>query len=138
VQTHRPEDPLLKLLARHDYSEFSRCLLEERRETLLPPYSFMAIIRAEANQSDLVSSFLADVVQAAEPVITQIEGLEVIGPLPSPMERRFGRYHMQIWLLCSKRAPLHQGIACLLDLINRHPMQRKVRWSLDVDPQELI
>jgi len=138
VQTHRPEDPLLKLLARHDYSEFSRCLLEERRDTLLPPYSFMAIIRAEANQSDLVSSFLADVVQAAESVITQIEGLEVIGPLPSPMERRFGRYHMQIWLLCSKRAPLHQGIACLLELINRHPMQRKVRWSLDVDPQELI
>lgn len=138
VQTHRPDDPLLKLLAQHDYSQFSRCLLEERKEALLPPYSFMAIIRAEANHSDLVINFLTEVVQAAEPVIAQIEGLEVNGPLPSPMERRFGRYHMQIWLLCDRRAPLHQGIACLLDLINRHPMNRKVRWSLDVDPQELI
>jgi len=138
VQTHRPDDPLLKLLAQHDYSQFSRCLLEERKEALLPPYSFMAIIRAEANHSDLVINFLTEVVQAAQPVTSQIEGLEVTGPLPSPMERRFGRYHMQIWLLCDRRAPLHQGIACLLDLINRHPMNRKVRWSLDVDPQELL
>ncbi|OOV86119.1 primosomal protein N' [Oceanospirillum linum] len=138
VQTHRPDDPLLKLLAQHDYSEFSRCLLEERKDTLLPPYSFMAIIRAEANQSDLVSGFLTDVVQAAAPVTSQIEGLEVTGPVPSPMERRFGRYHMQIWLICDRRGPLHQGISCLLELINRHPLQRKVRWSLDVDPQELI
>ncbi|MDX1399366.1 MAG: hypothetical protein R3204_12640, partial [Oceanospirillum sp.] len=57
---------------------------------------------------------------------------------PSGMERRFGRYHMQIWLICDRRAPLHQGVATLLDLIDRHPMQRKVRWSLDIDPQELI
>jgi len=138
VQTHRPDDPLLKLLAQHDYRAFSRCLLAERQEALLPPYSFMAIIRAEANHSDLVASFLTEVVQAAEPVTSQIEGLEVTGPVPSPMERRFGRYHMQIWLICDRRAPLHQGVATLLDLIDRHPMHRKVRWSLDIDPQGLI
>ena len=138
VQTHRPDDPLLKLLAQHDYPTFSRCLLEERQGALLPPCSFMALIRAEANQADQVSAFLNELVEAARPQLAAMAGLELHDPVPAPMERRYGRYHMQIWLLAETRGVLHQGVACLQHLIRQHPMQRKVRWSLDIDPQELL
>ncbi len=143
VQTHHPEDELLKLLAKHDYSEFSRQLLGQRQDALLPPYTYMALLRAEAPRSEDVENFLQQIMQAAESQLTLmypqgLPELERVGPLPSPMERRFGRYHMQIWLQASRRAALHQYLEILIRVIEMEPLSRKVRWSLDVDPQETL
>lgn len=143
VQTHHPEDDLLKLLAKHDYSEFARQLLEQRQDALLPPYTYMALLRAEAPKSQDVDEFLQRIIQATEsklallPQIDQSE-VDMIGPLPSPMERRFGRYHMQIWLQANRRAVLHQYLEIIVQAIEMEPLSRKVRWSLDVDPQETL
>ena len=143
VQTHHPEDELLKLLAKHDYSEFSRQLLGQRQDALLPPYTYMALLRAEAPRSEDVENFLQQIMQAAESQLTLmypqgLPELERVGPLPSPMERRFGRYHMQIWLQASRRAALHRYLEILIRVIEMEPLSRKVRWSLDVDPQETL
>ncbi|MAC47279.1 MAG: primosomal protein N' [Oceanospirillum sp.] len=143
VQTHHPEDELLKLLAKHNYSEFSRQLLGQRQDALLPPYTYMALLRAEAPRREDVESFLQQIMQAAESQLTLmypqgLPDLERVGPLPSPMERRFGRYHMQIWLQASRRAALHQYLEILIRAIEMEPLSRKVRWSLDVDPQETL
>jgi primosomal protein N' (replication factor Y) len=143
VQTHHPEDDLLKLLAKHDYPEFARQLLEQRQDALLPPYTYMALLRAEAPKSQDVDEFLQRIIQATEsklallPQIDQSE-VDMIGPLPSPMERRFGRYHMQIWLQANRRAVLHQYLEIIVQAIEMEPLSRKVRWSLDVDPQETL
>ena len=54
------------------------------------------------------------------------------------MERRAGKYRMQLLLQAPKRSPLAQLLLRLLPEIEALPSVRKVRWSLDVDPQELF
>lgn len=138
VQTLHPEDPLLNLLAAHQYPEFSAQLLMQREEGLLPPFSFMALLRAEAPKTEDVSAFLNAAVERVSALCAGLPEVEVIGPMPAPMERRFGRYHMQLWIQSTRRAALHQVLEQLVWHIEQDKLSRKVRWSLDVDPQEML
>jgi primosomal protein N' (replication factor Y) len=66
------------------------------------------------------------------------EPVTLLGPVPAPMERRQGRYHMQLLFHAEKRAPLHRLIARLLPWLENAPEARKARWSLDIDPDDLF
>ena len=48
IQTHHPENPLLKLLFEKNYECFAETLLTERKTAQLPPFSHMALISADA------------------------------------------------------------------------------------------
>lgn len=58
LQTCHPEHPLLKQLLEKGYSEFANSLLTERKMTNLPPYSYHALIRAEAKFLQKALAFL--------------------------------------------------------------------------------
>ena len=65
-------------------------------------------------------------------------GLQVIGPISALMARRAGKYRMQLLLQMPQRAPLAHLLTRILPEIETLPSGRKVRWSLDVDPQEWL
>ena len=48
VQTWHPQHPLYQALGRHDYAAFAASQLKERESAGLPPYSHLAVLRAEA------------------------------------------------------------------------------------------
>ena len=54
------------------------------------------------------------------------------------MERRAGKMRGQLLLEATSRAPLHQCLRQWLPRIEALPAARRVRWSLDVDPQETM
>jgi len=58
IQTEFPEHPLLNRLLREGYDGFAVSALEERREAAWPPYSRLAMLRAEAKDSARLDSFL--------------------------------------------------------------------------------
>lgn len=66
-----------------------------------------------------------------------LTGVELLGPVPAPMERRAGRYRAQLLLQANARAPLHRLLNQWLLLLEQMPSGRQVRWSLDVDPVDL-
>ena len=66
-----------------------------------------------------------------------LTGIELLGPVPAPMERRAGRYRAQLLLQATARAPLHRLLASWLLVLEQMPSGRAVRWSLDVDPVDL-
>jgi primosomal protein N' (replication factor Y) len=136
LQTHRPDNPLLKVLLTQGYEAFSRTALSERRVTGLPPYRHMALLRAEATRRRAPSDFLRDaqvLLSAGAPA-----GVSVVGPAPAPMERRAGRYRAQLLLIATSRTKLHR----LLDerLVQLHKLDgaRSVRWTIDVDPNDML
>ena len=53
------------------------------------------------------------------------------------MERRAGRFRAHLLLQCAERAPLLELVSALIPLVNTLPNARKVRWSVDIDPQDL-
>ncbi|MFN3918740.1 MAG: primosomal protein N', partial [Methylohalobius sp.] len=132
IQTRHPDHPLLTALLEGGYPAFARQALAERRQAGLPPYSYQALLRAEAHQPQLPERFLD---QAAALTRAMADAtVQVLGPAPAPMPRRAGRHRAQLLLQATKRAPLHCLLDRLLPSLKGLPVSRKVRWSLDVDP----
>ena len=61
----------------------------------------------------------------------------VLGPVPAPMERRQGRYREQLLFSASARPMLQRILHPLAPALEELPSARRVRWSLDVDPQDM-
>ena len=136
LQTHHPEHPLLRVLVLQGYRQFCEDALEERRGARLPPFASLALVRAEALQRDAPQSFLrdAEVCARARPH----PGVSVLGPVPSPMERRAGRYRAQLLVDAGSRAAMQRFLPGWIADLEALPSARKVRWSVDVDPQEMV
>jgi primosomal protein N' (replication factor Y) len=59
IQTEYPDHPLYQALIDHDYLRFARNQLDERRIAGFPPFSFQAMLRAEARAMEQALAFLA-------------------------------------------------------------------------------
>jgi len=136
IQTAYPEHPLLQDLISGGYDAFSSAALDQRELAGWPPFSHLALVRAEAHQPDQAIAFLQHCRTLAEE--TAAPGVRILGPAPAPMERRAGRYRAQLLLQSGQRAALHVLLAKLLAGVEQSPRARSVRWSLDVDPVELF
>ncbi len=135
IQSRHPDHPLLQTLVHQGYGAFAAQALLERKEAQLPPYSFQALLRAEANKAELPQQFLQQVAEITRQL--NIEGISIWGPVPAPMQRRAGRYREHLLLQSGKRPVLQFFIQQLLEKISQLDMAKRVRWSLDVDPQDL-
>jgi primosomal protein N' (replication factor Y) len=130
LQTHHPDHPGLQLLMREGYEAFARDQLQERELSVLPPFSYQAVLRAEAVERDHVLDFLnAAAACCGKPGRPH-------GPFPAMMERRGGRLRWYLLLQQPSRAQLQAILARWLPQVRELPQARRVRWSVDVDPQE--
>jgi primosomal protein N' (replication factor Y) len=134
LQTHQPDHPLLQLLITQGFNAFAESALTERRLMGLPPFGYLALIRAEATSQELPLQVLEAAARGARMAAGKIE---VWGPVPAPMEKKAGRFRAHLLLKAGQRAPLHQALPQVLADLEALPEARKVRWSIDVDPQEL-
>jgi len=135
IQTYNSTHPTLQSLVNDGYGPFARKLLDERRLGNLPPFNYMAVIRAEASTRQAPELFLRDIRQAAgEPAM----GLSILGPMPASMEKRGGLFRMLMIVEASKRSAVQQYLARAITLMENHPQGRKLRWSVDVDPLDFI
>ncbi|MBX3703333.1 MAG: primosomal protein N', partial [Steroidobacteraceae bacterium] len=94
IQTSYPEHPLLQCLIREGYDGFAARGLEERRAAGWPPYSHLALLRADAPARGEVRAFLQAALAAAP--APRPPGLRILGPAPAAMERRAGRHRAQL------------------------------------------
>jgi primosomal protein N' (replication factor Y) len=136
LQTLFPDHALLGVLLREGYAGFARRELEERRSAGWPPYSYLAVLRAEAPGRAPVHAFLAAARTAAE--AQPADGIEILGPAPAPMERRAGRFRGQLLVQASHRPRLHAFLAVWRAAVGELPEGRHARWSLEVDPADLF
>jgi len=134
IQTRQPDHPLLHLLIQQGYEAFSRQALHEREQALFPPFGFQVLIRAEASQADLPESFLEAAHQLADERAQQ--AIAFWGPVPAAMQRKKGVHRFHLLLQTASRPGLHDFLHRWLPEIERLPQAKKVRWSIDVDPQD--
>ena len=135
---HSSHEALIKLSSQ-PYNEYADYLLETRKTTEMPPYSYLAILRAESPDFNNALRFLSTAASQTQRLI-QINSLQVaaLGPLPAPMEKRAGRYRLQLLLKTKTRSQLHKLLFQLVPNLELIKLDSKSRWSLDVDPQDLI
>jgi primosomal protein N' (replication factor Y) len=133
LQTHYPDHPLLNTLLESGYGDFAGQLLEERRLAGLPPFGQLALVRAEAGQLERAERFLFALRQGLEENPGRVQ---LIGPLPAPLQRKGGRFRAQLMLLARSRSSLRESVDRLIATADGLPDGKRLRWSLDIDPME--
>ncbi|WP_440215884.1 primosomal protein N' [Chromobacterium piscinae] len=136
VQTQWPDHPLYQALAAHDFDGYAATLLNERRQAGFPPSTFQALLRADSPALAQATAFLRQAREALEPLA---EGVLISGPAPALMARLAQRERAQLVLESPQRGALHRLLHQLPPLLDglAKTHGRALRWSLDVDPQEL-
>ncbi|KTC80771.1 Primosomal protein N' (replication factor Y) [Legionella cherrii] len=132
IQTHLPNHPLLNLLIQHGYDAFADALLTTRQQAQLPPFHYLAMIRAQGKVAGSVLKFL----HAAKEQILE-HSITVMGPAPAPMPRKANQYRMQLLLKSSSRKKLKNVLTQLREWLMGNKLSNGVRWNVDVDPMDL-
>ncbi len=136
IQTRHPDHPLLQTLIHQGYNAFAQVCLNERQQAHLPPFCYQALLRAESPSPEQPIGFLEDAAKQAKQL--NIQGVELWGPVPAPMERRAGRTRAHLLIQANHRSTLHQLLGQLIPSLGRLKSARSIRWSIDVDPQEML
>jgi primosomal protein N' (replication factor Y) (superfamily II helicase) len=137
IQTRHPDHPLMQLLSRQGYDAFAEEAMAERRLAALPPFSHQVLVRAESTRANDPLAFL----EAAATLGRSLPGsqeIEFWGPVPAPMERRAGRIRAHLLIQATQRQALHRWLSAWVAQLSALPEARRVRWSLDVDPMEML
>jgi primosomal protein N' (replication factor Y) len=132
VQTSFPEHPLLGRLMREGYEGFAASALQERRDARWPPYSRLAMFRAEAKDRARLDRFLAAAAEQARALAAGT--VTVLGPAAALIARRADQFRAHLLLESASRAPLQRFLTRWLPLVKP---AAGLRWSIDVDPLEV-
>ena len=131
LQTHYPQHESLLTLLSAGYEAFATDICSDRHIACLPPFSYQALLRSDAPRKDDVRRFL-DQARQCFPVGESL----IYGPFPAMMERRSGRIRWYLLVQAGKRSSLHRQLDEWVIRVQKLPSARKVRWSIDVDPQD--
>ncbi len=137
LQTHHPEHALLHTLLNKSYHHFAVEALKERKIAALPPFSFLTLFRAEGTQSPIVEDFLRQVRLTLESHPLFDEHCMVLGPTPAPLAKRAGKSRWQLLLQTGMRSQMQKILTSAKPAIQMLPNAKKVRWSIDIEPQDL-
>ena len=132
LQTHYPDHPLLTTLLEKGYQAFAEETLKLRHNMGLPPFSFQALFKAQCRHSEEAENALS---QLASFFYEQnIEGLQVLGPIPAPFSKKAGQYRWQLLLQHTSRKQLQAALSRYSPELIK---SSQVRLILDVDPLDL-
>jgi len=131
LQTHYPRHQSLLTLLTSGYEAFAAEICADRHAARLPPFSYQALLRADAHQKDDVRRFL-DQAKRCFPA----GEASIYGPFPAMMERRSGRVRWYLLVQADRRPDLHRQLDEWMVRLQKLSTTRKVRWSVDVDPQD--
>ncbi len=140
VQTHYPEDWTIKLAASHDFEEFYRRELEQRRDLGYPPFNHLILAlfsgRTVKATSDSARRFASRLEKKARS--EGRKGIAILGPAPAPLSKIKNQYRWQ--LLIKTKNIIRTGglIRELLEEERRTKRKTAVRATVDVDPVDML
>jgi primosomal protein N' (replication factor Y) (superfamily II helicase) len=135
IQTEFPEHPLLNRLIGEGYESFAASALQERREAGWPPYSRLALLRAETKDRAALDTFLRAAGQSGQDL--RESSVKILGPAAALIARRADHYRAHLLIETDARSTLQRFLSRWLPKIENLPAPRGLRWSIDVDPLEV-
>ncbi len=137
VQTQHPTHPLYEALKKHDYPAFAAQQLLEREQAGLPPFSFQALVRAEARTQETAQAFLNTVSAHSAQAAAELN-VTLYPAVPMTVQRVANVERAQMLIESPSRAALQRFLAHwheMLHAIRQAPEGKGlIRWAVDVDP----
>ena len=141
LQTFHPKHPLFEALKRHDYPAFAARQLQEREQAAMPPFSFQALVRAEARTQEVAQGFLsaASAGAASLPDVGQLSGLITLyPPVPMSIQRIANVERSQMLIESPSRTALQNFLSSWQSVLHTTRQgsdgRGLIRWAIDVDP----
>jgi primosomal protein N' (replication factor Y) len=141
LQTFHPTHPLYEALKKHDYPAFAASQLKERQQAAMPPFSFQALVRAEARTQETAQGFLNLASQAAgqhSDTAALLPHLTVYPAVPMSIARIANIERAQMLVESPSRAALQRFLTAWQDVLHRTRLLPQckgvMRWAIDVDP----
>jgi len=136
LQTHYPDHPALQAILQKPYAEHAREILAGREATGMPPAGKLLMLRPDAADADTGEQFLQSLRTQAQSQLPP--GTSLIGPLPSPMQRRAGKFRSQLMVTADSPKSAQAVARLLVSVAETLPVKRGMKWSIDVDPQDVF
>ena len=135
IQTWHPRHALYAALRAHDFDAFAQSQLDERRAAGLPPFTRLALLRAEARLADTAAAFLSEAAEQAAPLAHEL-GVRVYSPVPPPVSRVANVERQQTLVESDSRQALQRLLAAWLPALQPLKARHKglLRFAVDVDP----
>jgi primosomal protein N' (replication factor Y) len=139
IETQYPESAVFQYLLRHDVDGFLSHIASERKEAGLPPFSYQALVHAEAKSLDKAIQFLSALKGQLKSQGLISEGLRVYDPVPKAVMRVAGTERAQLVIESDNRKLLQE----VLEAVDRELRERsqgrisktaRVRWLIERDP----
>ncbi len=132
VQTFNPKHYAVVAAASHDYEDFAKKELEERKLVGLPPERRAALLVVSAEESRMAQNACGAVANGMR--VWGPSGVEIRGPARAPIERIRGRWR---WMILALSKNSH-ALAAACRAARKVKTPRKVDVTLDVDPNAVL
>ncbi|WP_301912419.1 primosomal protein N' [Neisseria viridiae] len=133
IQTQLPEHPVFAAVKAQNYAVFAENELNERQMFAMPPFGFQTAVRADAPRVADAMEFLNAAKASLAPLLP--ESVSQFGAAPMLMVRLAERERAQVFLESTSRQDLHRAVSLWVQVLQQN-RDGKIRWSVDVDPQE--
>ncbi|MEO6972005.1 MAG: primosomal protein N' [Rhodoferax sp.] len=141
IQTMHPQHPMFGALRRHDYPAFAAGQLREREQAGLPPFSYAALVRAEARTQEVAQGFLnaaSAAASAMEPALSGYAQVTLFPAVPMTIQRIANIERAQMLIESPSRAALQRFLSAWQAVLHATRQQPEgkglIRWAVDVDP----
>ena len=145
IQTFVPTHPLYAALKNYDYPSFAHSELADRAQAGMPPFSFQALVRAEARSQAAAQAFLSAASASARKDMVGWEGwaqvleqVTLYSAVPMAIARVANVERAQMLVESPSRSALQRFLAGwheILQATKANPeCKGLIRWAIDVDP----
>ncbi len=134
VQTYNPDEPSVRLAAKHDYAAFARGELADRKAMGYPPFARLVRIVIEGPDEKKVAERGREIAEALGLFVAS-GAAQILGPVAAPIARIKGRFRHHLIL----RLPPDGPVRPILDALpERGGRKGGVSVSIDVDPVNML
>ena len=139
IETRYPDLPVFRHVLGHDVDGFLGHIATERKDALLPPYSYQALIHAEAKNISTAIQFLADIKKTVHNEQNFPSGVRMYDPVPKTIVRVSGMERAQLVIESDNRKNLQHALTQLDQALRglsqgRISVGSRVRWLIERDP----
>ncbi len=131
VQTYTPEHYAVGLAAKHDYNTFYYKEIESRRHLSFPPFVNLVKITLRSRKEENAQEAAE---RLAKVLKKKIQGIDILGPAPSPMAKLRGYYRWNVLIRAQDRSAMVKKLRSALKGFRKGS---GVFMAVDVDPMSM-
>lgn len=130
VQTYSPDHYAIESAKNHDYDEFYKKEIENRKCANFPPFTNLVNVTVRAKKQEKAKDAILELKNLVDAAKTDSE-VEILGPSPCIVEKMRGQYR---WSMLLRSGKIDESVDLLKKGLSKFKKPSGVYVAVDVDP----